>query len=192
MLALVRLEPQTSPDTLVGRGTREYKASAEYAERFGGDAVYVLVRQPATQSALTSDLARLIALEGCLSGALPRGKALVGGANGPCGKLAELRPAKVVFGPGTFINTSVGRIQDEFGRQQAAASQQADRASTAARGRAADKGSTKAQQDRAAAAAAQAVLAGFQRTAIQLDFRTLKVGAVGCRRGVAAQTGGAR
>ena len=171
VLAVVKLEPQTSPETLVGRGTAEYRASAEYAERFGDNPVYVLVRQPATQSALTSDLVRLIALEGCLSGVLPRGRTPAGGARGPCAKLAELSPAKVVFGPGTFINTSVGQIQDEFGRQQAASTQRADRAAKVARGLAADEGDTKTQQYRAATQAKQAVSAEFQRTSIQLALK---------------------
>ncbi len=171
VLALAKLEPQTSPDTLVGRGTSEYKASADYAKRFGDNAVYVLVRQPATQSALTSDLQRLIGLEGCLSGALPQGVEPVGGENGPCGKLAEMRPAKVVFGPGTFINTSVGRIQDEFQRQTAAATERANRASVAARKLAKGKGYTKARQDQAAAAAGQAVTNEFTLTYARLGLK---------------------
>ncbi len=171
VLALVQLEPQTSPDTLVGKGTPEYETSADYAERFGGDAVYVLVRQPATQSALTSDLERLIALEGCLSGAAPSPSEAIGGADGPCGKLTQLRPSKVVLGPGTFINTSVGQIQDEFGRQQQAAGTRATQMADAARELAKKRGWTKARQDRAAAAAEQAVNNEFQQTYIQLALK---------------------
>ncbi len=171
VLALVKLEPQTSPDTLVGRGTPEYKASADYAKRFGDDAVYVLVRQPATQSALTSDLLRLIALEGCLSGAVPRGATPVGAPSGPCAKLAQMRPAKVVLGPGTFINTSVGQIQDEFARRQSDAKARADRAAAAARKLARGKGATAAEQDRAALAAEQAVTAEFTQTYVELGLK---------------------
>src|SRR4051812_46961638 len=94
VLAPVKLEPQASPDTLVGRGTPEFKTSDDYAKRFGGDAVYVLVRQPATSTALTSDLGKLIRLEGCLSGAVPQGAEPVGGTASPCAGLAALKPAK--------------------------------------------------------------------------------------------------
>ncbi len=169
--ALLTLQPQTSSDTLVGRGTDAYKASADYYERFGEDAVYVLVRQPATQSALTSDLLRLIALEGCLSGSLPKGAEPIGGTDGPCGQLARMRSAKVVFGPGTFINTSVGQIQDEFTRQTTAASQRANRAAEAARQVARRTGKSKADQERAAAAAAQAVTNEFTLTYARLGLK---------------------
>ena len=171
VLALVTLEPQTSPDTLVGRGTQEYKASADYAERFGDNAVYVLVRQPATQTALTSDLLRLLALEGCLSGAQPRGAAVIGGPAGPCAQLAALRPAKVVLGPGTFINTSVGQIQDEFGRQQADATNRAARAAADARKLAKARGLSKARQGQAAKAAEKAVTDEFAQTYIRLALK---------------------
>lgn len=171
VLALLTLQPQTSPSTLVGRGTPEYKASAGYAKRFGSDAVYVLVRQPATQTALTGDLERLIGLEGCLSGAAPKAATLRGGPTGPCGRLRTLKPAQVVFGPGTFINTSVGQIQDEFTRQQQAASVQANQASTAARKLAAARGYSKARQAQAAAAAAQVVSSQFQATYVKLALK---------------------
>jgi hypothetical protein len=146
--ALATLEAQTSPDTLVGRGTSEYKTSAAYAERFGDNAVYVLVRQPATQTALTNDLVRLIGLEGCLSGAPPRGEGPIGGPGGPCASLVRMKPAKVVFGPGTFINTSVGQIQDEFTRQTSAAQQRAAQAAEAARRQARRQGRSKASRSR--------------------------------------------
>ena len=171
VLAVVKLEPQTSPDTLVSRGTPAYEASADYARRFGDDAVYVLVRQPAAQTALTSDLLRLIQLEGCLSGARPAGERPFGGPGGPCAKLAAMRPAKVVFGPGTFINTSVNQIQDEFERQQRVASDRANRASTAARRLARAQGFSKAREDRAARAAEQAVSNEFTKQYVQLALK---------------------
>jgi hydrophobe/amphiphile efflux-3 (HAE3) family protein len=169
--ALLKLEAQTSSDTLVGRGTAEFEASADYAKRFGDDAVYVLVRQPAVQSALTNDLLRLIALEGCLSGALPRGQQPIGGMDGPCGQLARTKPAKVVFGPGTFINTSVGQIQDEFQRQIGAASTRANQVAEAARQVARRQGKSKAAQEKAAGAASQAVTNEFTLTYARLGLK---------------------
>jgi uncharacterized protein len=171
VLALAQLQPQTSSDTLVGRGTPEYRASADYAKRFGDDAVYVLVREPATKLALTSDLLRLISLEGCLAGSAPQDSEVRGGPQGPCAKLAAMHPAQVVFGPGTFVNESVGQIQDEFTRQQTAASKKAQDASAAARKLAEARGYSAAAQDRVARAAAQAVNNEFQLTYTQLGLR---------------------
>ena len=81
---------------------------------------------------LSPDLGRLIKLEGCLSGNVPaRGLRELPAR---CRELAKLKPAKVVFGPGTFINTAVGQINDELvQRQQAGSEQQADQAAEAAR-----------------------------------------------------------
>ncbi len=170
-LALLRLEPRTTPDTLVGAGTPEYRASAAHARRFGDDAVYVLVRQPVTQSVLTPDLVKLISLEGCLSGVLPRGAAPAGGEDGPCGRLAASRPAKVVIGPGTFVNTSVGEIQDEFARQTRAADERATSASDAAREVVRRRGGSAAAQARAASAAARAVTDEFALTYLRLGLQ---------------------
>ena len=69
---------------------------------------------------LTSDLERLIALEGCLGGNVPKGATPVGGWAGPCGRLGKSKPVKVVFGPGTFINESVRQIGDQYNGQLAA------------------------------------------------------------------------
>lgn len=172
LLAVATLHPQTSPDTLIGRSTPEYRASADYARRFGEDAVYVLVREPVTQLTLTSDLLRMISLEGCLSGTPPPpGTALRGGPAGPCAKLAALRPAKVVIGPGTFVNESVSQIQDQFSAQRAASAAQERRAAAVARKLAKAQGASAARQDTYAKAAAQAVANEFKLTTARLALR---------------------
>ena len=51
-----------------------------------------------------------------------------------CREIAELKPAKVVYGPATFINTAVNQIQDEFVKQQ---QQAADAGAAGGRGGAA-------------------------------------------------------
>src|SRR5688500_3811994 len=103
----LRLEPSAATDTLVGSGTAEYKATQDYREKFGDDAVIVLVQGELSQLVLTSDLQRLLGLEGCISGNVPEGVTPRGGPDGPCARLGEAKPVKVVFGPGTFINESV-------------------------------------------------------------------------------------
>src|SRR3712207_3926966 len=116
-LLALRLQPSTGTDTLVGEGSDTFAATERYYERFGEDAVYVLVRGDVSKLVLTSDLARLLGLEGCISGNVPAGVTPRGGRAGPCGRLGEDKPVKVVFGPGTFINESVRQLSTEFIRQ---------------------------------------------------------------------------
>src|SRR3954468_23231706 len=129
----LRLTPSAGTDTLVGRGTSEFKGTDRYHQRFGDDAVIVLVRGPLTKLVLTSDIERVLGLEGCIGGNVPSGVTPRGGGNGPCAQLGRSQPVKFVFGPGTFINESVGQIDDEFVRQQQQARRDADKVATAAR-----------------------------------------------------------
>jgi hydrophobe/amphiphile efflux-3 (HAE3) family protein len=113
----LRLSPSTATDTLVGRSSDSWQATQREHQLFGEDAVYVLVRGEVSKLVLTTDLSRLIAFEGCLGGNVPKGAVIPGGARGPCGRLAQSKPAKVVFGPGTFINESVRQISDQYNKQ---------------------------------------------------------------------------
>jgi hypothetical protein len=113
----LRLAPTTASDTLVGRSSESWQATQREHDLFGEDAVYVLVRGTVSKLVLTSDLERLIALEGCLGGNPPAKAKIPGGRDGPCGRLAATKPAKVVFGPGTFINESVRQIGDQYDTQ---------------------------------------------------------------------------
>src|SRR5689334_6458011 len=88
----LRLEPSAATDTLVGRGTPEYQASERYHQKFGDDAVIVLVKGPLPKLVLTSDLERVVALEGCIGGNVPKGVKPLGGPNSPCAKLAATKP----------------------------------------------------------------------------------------------------
>jgi hydrophobe/amphiphile efflux-3 (HAE3) family protein len=113
----LRLSPTTATDTLVGRSSASWQATEREHRLFGEDAVYVLVRGPVSKLVLTSDLERLISLEGCLGGNPPAKAQVKGGKNGPCARLAKTKPAKVVFGPGTFINEAVLQIGDQYDAQ---------------------------------------------------------------------------
>ena len=171
VLALVKLQPSAATDTLVGRGTESFTATERLHQRFGDDAVYVLIRQPLTETTLTSDLLRVLALEGCLSGNVPKGQAPRGGANGPCARLARTKPVKVVFGPGTFLNEAVGQIQDQFQAQSAAKAAQADRAAKAARALARSQGRSDKEARKLGEQAKQLVLAEFIRNTFQLALK---------------------
>jgi hydrophobe/amphiphile efflux-3 (HAE3) family protein len=166
--AALQLQPSSATDTFVSRSSPTYKASAKYHQHFGDDAVYVLVREPLTQLTLTSDLERILALEGCLSGNIPAGGTPRGGAKGPCARLGATKPVQVVLGPGTFINESVGQIQDEIVRRQQATKAQAARAADAARKVAKANGWPKARQDAVAKQATELVTNQFYADVLRL------------------------
>src|SRR4029079_18638434 len=128
-------------------------------------------RQPLTETTLTSDLLRVLALEGCLSGNVPKGQAPRGGANGPCARLARAKRVKFVFGLGTFLNEAVGQIQDQFQAQSAAKAAQADRAARAARALARAQGRSDKEARKLGEQAKQLVLAEFVRTTLQLALK---------------------
>jgi hydrophobe/amphiphile efflux-3 (HAE3) family protein len=127
----LRLSPTAATNTFVSSSSPEYRATQKFYENFGEEPIEVLVKGDLQQLVLSSDVDRLVGLEGCLSGNIPsQGLAGVGGASGPCGQLAKARTVKVVFGPGTFINEAaeVGNEQLTAETKQAeAAAKQAER-----------------------------------------------------------------
>lgn len=167
----LRLEPKADTDTLAGTSTPGYAATERLHERFGDDAVYVVVREPVTQVVLTQDIHQVLGLEGCLAGNVPPGVRPPGGPRGPCGRLAATKPAKVVFGPGTFLNEAVGQISDQFTAASARQQQQADKAARAAYQLALRRGQGEAAAREYAAKAREVVTAGFYRDVMQLALR---------------------
>lgn len=171
-LAVATLRPSTGADTLVGRSSGTWQATERYHERFGDDAVYVLVAENLRQLLLTSDLETVLGLEGCLSGNVPAGATPPGGTGSPCGRLAATRPVQVVYGPGTFVNESVRQIADQFTARSQAAAAQADEAAEAARELARRRGYSPERARRFARQARRLVDAGFTRDvlAIALEY----------------------
>ncbi|HET9738086.1 MAG TPA: MMPL family transporter [Solirubrobacteraceae bacterium] len=170
-LLALRLEPSAATETLVGRGADTYEATERYRERFGDHSVVVLVRGELPDVLLTSNLGRLIGLEGCLSGNKPEGETAPGGRGSPCDRLAELKPVQVVYGPGTFANASAGEIRTQIQAQSQAKAAEATRAARAARKVAKAQGKSRAEQQRVAASARQLVYAGFVRDLLQINLR---------------------
>ncbi len=167
----LRLEPSAATDTLVGRGADTFQATERYRERFGDHSVIVLVRGDLSKILLTSDLGRLIGLEGCLSGNKPADREAPGGARSPCGRLAQTKPVQVVYGPGTFANVSVGEINDQIEVRRDAKAAEAERAATAARRLARAQGRSRAEQAKLADSARQLVYAEFLRDLLQINLR---------------------
>jgi uncharacterized protein len=124
----LRLQPNTATDTFVSPSSSSYKASLNDDQHFGGDPVVILIREPLTDLVETKDLGTVTELEACLAGQVvvanqqlqaftpaPAGSQTpYGGPNSPCGKLAKLRPAQVVYGPGTFLNRAVAAVNQEI------------------------------------------------------------------------------
>src|ERR671929_1894938 len=112
------LHPSADTGNLVDRGSVSFQDTQRFHQRFGDDAVLILAREDLLYLLLTSDLGRLLGLEGCLSGNAPPGVRPPGGPRGPCASLARDKPARVVYGPGTFINQAAQEIAGEFTSQQ--------------------------------------------------------------------------
>ena len=165
----LRLEPSAATDTLVSSSSDTFEATERFKRDFGDEAVVVLVKGDLQRTVLTDDLGRLIRLEGCLSGNVPE----EGLRTLPpvCREIERLKPARVVFGPGTFVNTAAGQITDEFVRRRAASERRGERAAASARRASARRGDPPDRQRRLAAAARSAARQQFTREALGIALR---------------------
>ncbi len=175
-LLALSLEPSTGLDTFVSKSSSTYQATDQDHQRFGGDAIVILVREPLSNLVLSKDLATISFLEACLAGQYvvpsqelqsfspaPAGAhAPYGGYNSPCGKLAKAKPVQVVYGPGTFLNQAVAAVNLGIRATLASAQQQVAQAGQAAQALAQAKGLTKAQVAQAVRSAK--TLASAQQT----------------------------
>ncbi|HYM55661.1 MAG TPA: MMPL family transporter [Solirubrobacteraceae bacterium] len=127
----LRLRPTAAADTFVSSSSPQYRATQRFYQGFGEEPIEVLVKGNLQQLVLSSDIDRLVGLEGCLSGNVPPSAlANEGGPNGPCGQLARAKSVKVVFGPGTFLNEAANQIDELLAaetRQAEAQARQAER-----------------------------------------------------------------
>lgn len=169
------LEPSTDVDTLASPRSEAGAATADHHERFGGDAVLVLIRQRVRDLVLTDDLGRAIQLEGCLGGNVPAGARPYGGPSSPCARIAALKPARVVYGPGTFLNEAARTLQAAVVERLQGAQRAVERARARAAARARRRGATAAQQRRAGEAAAaraqERLLAELRQLAVETGLQ---------------------
>ena len=154
-----RLDTDAGTDTLVDSDSETFQATDRFRDLFGDDAVVVLVRGDLRKLVLTENLGRLLRLEGCLAGNVPEDLDPLPGA---CTELSEMKPAKVVYGPATFLNQAAAGLQAALGGQIQQTRAQAQSAALAAAREAARQGLSEAEQRTAAEAAAQAVQQRFQ------------------------------
>jgi hydrophobe/amphiphile efflux-3 (HAE3) family protein len=165
-LAASRLTSDAGTDTLVSKSDSTYKATQDFKQRFGDDAVVVLVKGDLRNIVLTQNLGKLLQLEGCLAGNAP--ESALTSMPPVCRQISELNPSKVVFGPATFLNQAVVQIQEMLKGQISGAQDQAKTAGERARREAASRGASESEQDAAANQAEAAVIQQFQQQLIQV------------------------
>ena len=171
-VAALRLQPDAGTDQLVDSDSAAYHATQDFEQKFGDDAVVVLVRGDLRKLVLTSDLGTLLSLEGCLSGNVEGGNVFADKpAPAPCAAIADTKPAQAVLGGATFLNQSAVSASNLLRSQTRAAVTQARAASAAAAERARRQGLDAAQQQAAAQAAGQEVLAAFEQRVRELAVK---------------------
>lgn len=159
----LRLRPTAAASTFVSSSSSEYRATQRFYANFGEEPIEVLVKGDLQQLVLSSDVDRLVGLEGCLSGNVPvTALAKEGGASGPCGQLAQARTVKVVFGPGTFINEAAEQIDEQLSVQTKQAEAQAKQAEKVVRRAALARGESEAEAQKLGRQASSITLARFQ------------------------------
>ncbi len=118
------LKPSAATDTFVPASSRAYVATVQAQRHFGSDAVVVLIHAPLTRLLAPAPLATLTRLEACLAGqsvtyssrlradvpVAAAGATPYGGSSSPCAELMRHRSARVVYGPGTFLNRAVAGV----------------------------------------------------------------------------------
>lgn len=112
-VAATQLPTDAGVDTLADSGSETAKATERVRENFGEEPIVVLVKGELPELLLTDDLFRLLRLEGCLSGKVPKGAEAI---PGPCAELAESGAVEFLTGPATFLNESVVQIDNQLRR----------------------------------------------------------------------------
>jgi hydrophobe/amphiphile efflux-3 (HAE3) family protein len=112
-IGVTQIPTDAGVSTLVDTDTSTYQATQRVRAAFGEEPVVVLAKGELPQLILTDNIFRLLRLEGCLSGKVPKGAEPI---PGPCKELAELDPVEFVTGPATFLNEAVVQIDTQLRR----------------------------------------------------------------------------
>jgi uncharacterized protein len=167
-----RLHPSAATSTFVSSSSSQYRETQRFYKDFGEEPIVVLVKGSLQQVVLSSDIDRLVGLEGCLSGNVPA-SALPqeGGRDGPCGQLAKAGTVKVVFGPGTFINEAATQIDEQLATQTRQAEIQAKQAQRVVTQAALKRGLTVAEARALGKQASKITTARFQESLATLALQ---------------------
>jgi len=112
-IGATRIPSDAGIGTLVDSDTATYQATQQVRDSFGEEPVVVLAEGDLQELILTANVFRLLRLEGCLSGKVPKGAKPI---PGPCAELAALDPVEFVSGPATFLNEAVVQIDAQLSR----------------------------------------------------------------------------
>jgi hydrophobe/amphiphile efflux-3 (HAE3) family protein len=163
----LRLKPSAATSTFVSSSSPDYQATQRFYRSFGEEPIAVLVKGNLQQLVLSSDLERLLGLEGCLSGNVPAAAfASEGGADGPCAQLARANTVKVVFGPGTFLNEAAEQIGKQLASESRAAEVEAKQAEASVYRAALARGIPASQAHALGTQARKVSLAGFKSSLV--------------------------
>jgi hydrophobe/amphiphile efflux-3 (HAE3) family protein len=110
-VAATQVDTDAGLSTLVGKGDPTYEATQRVRDEFGEEPVVVLVKGSLPKLLLGKDLYKLLRLEGCLSGKVPKGAKPLPGA---CEEIAEMEPVSFLAGPATFLNEAVVQIDEQL------------------------------------------------------------------------------
>jgi hypothetical protein len=129
IFAATRLHTNAGTDTLVSKGSSEFRATQDFHQKFGDEPVIVLAKEDLRKLVLTKDLEPLFELEECFAGGTQLAASLPHRKTQPlppvCDQISKLHPSRSVFGPGTFLYLSVAGIQQALQGQIGGASQAA-------------------------------------------------------------------
>lgn len=154
LIGALRLTPDADTDKLFDTGSDAYAGTEDLRDRFGDDAIVVLVEEDLQQLVLTEDIRQLLKLETCLAGNAPPND-----ADFPqvCRTIAALGATRVVFGPATFLNQTGSQAGAFVGDAFRTLLQDAGRAAGRATRRAQQQGLSEERQGAAADAAQREV-----------------------------------
>ncbi len=108
-----RISTDAGVGTLTDADSETYRATQQVRDAFGEEPVVVLAKGDLQELILGDDIFRLLRLEGCLSGKVPKGAEPI---PGPCSELARSSPVEFVSGPATFLNEAVIQIDQQLRR----------------------------------------------------------------------------
>lgn len=167
----VQLKPLTGVESLVGSSSRAYDQTRAHGKQFGADPVVVLVRGELPKLMLSTDIAQMAGLEGCVSGNIPEDE--VDNPETPriCKLLARRKYAKVVYGPGTFVNTAALSIRGQVEAAVKKAKREANQAAEAARKLAEARGLGPAEAQELADQAEELSKYSSLKTSLELSSR---------------------
>ena len=172
LVGALGLRPNGEPETLVDTGSEAFAATEEFQEEFGDDPVVVLVRGDLDRLLLTRNLGRLLILESCLAGTAPRDMLTDRiPTPEPCRKLADEQPARVVYGPATFLNQFAQQATRLFQESSRAAVIEARRKGQKAYREALRNGLSEEEAEAARRSAAQSVVVQLQQQLVTLAAR---------------------